>query len=58
MNRPAQNDENHPLHEAACKREQVLHAVQLAEGAGHEELKVVEVLAAPSVGKGNHVKHE
>ena len=47
-----------PLREAAGEGEQVLHAVQLAERTGHEELEVVEVLPAARVGKGYHVEGE
>jgi len=47
-----------PLHETAGEREEVLDPVQLAEGAGHEELHVIEVLAIPCVGQRDHVERE
>ena len=47
-----------PLRETAGEREEVLDPVQFAEGTGHEELHVVEVLAVSCFGQRDHVERE
>ena len=56
---PGTGQENYARsREATGEREEVFHAIQLSKGAGHEKLQVVEVLAASSVGKRNHVERK